>query len=196
MTAGTMDSTDYATLSLSELSAALAGIARETQATFGGFDSRQLNWRPDAARWSVGQCFDHLVKSNDLMCQAAERALGDSAPRTLWERVPLVPGVLGRMLIRSQAPSSTRKFIAAPTAHPATSDIAVDIIQRFVDQHHDAVARLQALDERAAARAIMTSPFVSVIIYSVLDGWRLVVAHDRRHVEQARRVTLLPEFPF
>jgi hypothetical protein len=41
----------------------------------------------------------------------------------------------------------------------------------------------------------MTSPFVRFITYSVLDGWRLAVAHDRRHFEQARRVTLMPEFP-
>jgi hypothetical protein len=41
----------------------------------------------------------------------------------------------------------------------------------------------------------MTSPFVKVIAYSVLDGWRLVVAHGWRHVEQARRVTESPGFP-
>ena len=54
---------------------------------------------------------------------------------------------------------------------------------------------MRALDEGDAAHAILTSPFSRVVIYSVLDGLRLVVAHDRRHFEQARRVTLLPEFP-
>ena len=34
----------------------------------------------------------------------------------------------------------------------------------------------------------MVSPFVAAITYSVLDGLRLVVAHDHRHFEQARRV--------
>ena len=86
-------------------------------------------------------------------------------------------------------------FTAPAQAHPAASDIEADIIQRFVEQHRDAVARLQALDERRAARVIMTSPFVRVITYSVLDGWRLVFAHDRRHFEQARRVAELSEFP-
>ena len=41
----------------------------------------------------------------------------------------------------------------------------------------------------------MTSPFARIITYSVLDGWRLMLAHDRRHVEQARRVVQSPEFP-
>jgi hypothetical protein len=186
---------DYTTLSLAEVRTELENSARETQATFGGLDARQLNWRPDGARWSVAQCLEHLLTANHLMFRAAEDALNDARPRTLWQRLPFLPGVLGRMLIRSQSPNAVRKFTAPSKAQPATSDIAADIIQRFVEQHRDAVARVQALDERDAARAIMTSPFIRVVTYSVLDGWRLVVAHDRRHFEQARRVTSSPGFP-
>jgi DinB superfamily len=186
---------DYTTLSLAEVTAGLDDIAREAHATFGRLDARQLNWRPDPAQWSVAQCFEHLIAANRLIFQAADEALSGTQPRTIWQRLPILPGVLGRMLIRSQAPTATKKFSASPKAQPATSDIAADIIQRFVDQHRDAVARAQTLDERAASRAIMTSPFINVITYSVLDAWRLVLAHDRRHVEQARRVTQSPGFP-
>ena len=186
---------DYATLSLADVRNGLESIGRETQAMFGGFDGRQLNWRPDATRWSVAQCFEHLMTANRLMFQAAEDALNSVTPRTVWQRLPVLPGVFGRMMVRSQAPGAARKFTAPSKAKPATSDIAADIIQRFVEQHRHAAARVQALDEQDAARAIMTSPFVRVITYSVLDGWRLVVAHDRRHFEQARRVTLTPGFP-
>ena len=186
---------DYTTLSLAEVRTELEDVARETQATFGGLDARQLNWRPDAASWGVGQCLQHLLTANCLMFRAAEDALNDTRPRTLWQRLPLLPGVFGRMLIRSQAPNAARKFTAPSKARPATSDIAADIIQRFVEQHRDASARVQELDERDAALTIMTSPFIRVVTYSVLDGWRLVVAHDRRHFEQARRVTMSQGFP-
>jgi hypothetical protein len=185
---------DYTTLSLSEVRNALDEIARETLATFGALDARQLNWRPDATRWSVAQCFDHLLAANRLMLQAAKDALDDARPRTLWQRMPVLPGVLGRLLIRSQAPDNVRKYTASPLAQPASSDIAADIIQRFVAQHHDVVTWVHALDERDATRAIMTSPFIRVVTYSVLDSCRLVVAHDRRHFEQAHRLTLLREF--
>lgn len=186
---------DYATLSLSDVRSGLESVAREAEATFGGLDATRLNWRPDATRWSVAQCFDHLVTANRLMVRAAEDALNDASPRTVWQRLPILPGVLGPLMVRSQAPSTARKFKAPSTAQPAPSDIAADIIQRFVEQHRDAVAQVQALDERDAARAIMTSPFIRLVTYSVLDGWRLVFAHDRRHVEQARRVTQSPGFP-
>ena len=186
---------DYTTLSLPEVRTGLDGIAREAQLTFGAFDARQLNWRPGTERWSVAQCFEHLLAANRLMFQAAEDAVNDTAPRTVWRRLPLLPKMFGRLLVRSQSPDTTRRYTASAKAQPAASDIAADVIQRFAEQQRTAVARLQTLGERDAARTIMTSPFASFITYSVLDGWRLVFAHDRRHFEQARRVTLSPGFP-
>ena len=184
---------DYATLSLSDVKSGLETVAREAQATFGALDARQLNWKPDATRWSVGQCFEHLLMANRLMLQSAERALQGTP--TIWQRVPGLPVMFGRMLIRSQAPTATRRFKASPDARPTNSDVAADVIQRFVEQHRHAVSSVQTLDEQLAARTIMTSPFAKVVTYSVLDGWRLLFAHDHRHFEQARRVTQLPGFP-
>ena len=186
---------DYTTLSLAEVRTGLDGLAREAQATFGAFDTRQLNWRPDAARWSVAQCFEHLLQMNRLMIQAAADGLNEKVPRTIWQRLPVLPAVLGRVMVRSQLPDSTRKFTSPSRGRPSNSDIAADVVARYVEQQRDAVMRLQAIDEHDAARAIMISPFIKVVTYSVLDGWRLIFAHGRRHVEQARRVTTAPGFP-
>jgi hypothetical protein len=186
---------DYTALSLAEVRTALGDVARDAESTFSRLNARQLNWRPDATRWSVAQCFEHLLKANRLMVSASERALKAGRSRSIWERVPVLPGVFGPMLIRSQTPGSPRKFTAPAPARPASSDIAADVIRRFVEHHRDIVTSLQGLDERVAAQTIMTSPFIRVITYRVQDGCRLMAVHDRRHVEQARRVMLLPEFP-
>jgi hypothetical protein len=186
---------DYTTLSLADVKAGLADIGRDVEHTFGPLTARQLNWRQDATRWSVAQCLEHLLTTNQLMFSQADDALNPAHPRSIWQRLPGLPAMFGTLLVRSQAPQATRKYKAPTPARPSTSDIAADIVQRFVAQHREAVERVAALDERRAARAIMTSPFASVITYSVLDGWRLVLAHDRRHIGQARRVTEAGEFP-
>jgi uncharacterized damage-inducible protein DinB len=186
---------DYTKLSLVDVRAALDDIARETQATFGRLGEHQLNWRPDATRWSVAQCLEHLLVSNRLIFSAAGEALAPSAPRTIWQRLPVLPGLFGQLLIRSQAPGGTRKYRAAPDAQPSASNITADIVQRFVAQQWEAATFLQTLDEQTAGRVIITSPFVRFMTYSMLDACRLVVAHGRRHFEQARRVTEMPGFP-
>jgi DinB superfamily len=180
--------TDYTNLLPADIAAALEAIASDTEAVFGPLDARRLNWRPDARQWSIAQCFDHLLNANRLMFQAADAALTGAAPRTIWQRLPLVPGMLGRALIRSQSPAGRRKYTAPLQARPAASDLAPDVVRRFMEQQRQAATTASALDGARAARIIMTSPFVRVVTYSVLDGWRIVVAHNHRHIEQARRV--------
>jgi hypothetical protein len=190
---------NYPALSLIEVKNALEDIARDAEAQFGGLHAGQLNWRPDANRWSVAQCFDHLLTANRLILERADEALADAGPRTIWQRLPVLPAVFGWLLVRSQAPGGTRRFTAPPAAQPSPSSIAADVVSRFVRQQREsaarAAARVQAIGVRAAADVIMTSPFVTFITYSVLDGLRLIVAHNHRHVEQARRVTQSPGFP-
>jgi hypothetical protein len=185
----------YTTLSLDEVTAEHAAIARDAATTFGGLDDRQLNWRPDDARWSVAQCFDHLLATNAAMFRSIDAALDPARPRTVWQRLPVLPGLFGSMLIRSQAPGATRKYTAPKPATPSTSAIDGRIVQRFVAQQDEAAARVRALAGRDAARVVMISPFASFVVYSVLDGCRLIVTHQRRHFEQARRVMQEPGFP-
>jgi len=186
--------THYTNLSLADACAALAAIARDTQSVFGTLDERQLNWRPDTTRWSVAQCFDHLLNANREMFQAIDAAMDASQPQTLWQRLPLLPRLFGRLLITSQMPEAARKFSAPPAIVPAASAIDPGIVDRFVAHQHEAAARIRSLEGRDVTR-IMVSPFVSFITYSVLDGCRLIVTHEARHVEQARRVTREAGFP-
>jgi hypothetical protein len=183
----------YTTLSLGEVASALRDVAVEAQTAFGNLDARQLNWKPGAERWSVAQCVQHLLTANQLIVQKADDALRNG-PRTVWQRVPLLPRLWGLALIRSQAPGVTRKYVAPVTARPTASAIPGDIIQHFADQHRAIADAVQGLSERDAARAIMVSPFIRVVTYSVLDAYRLVAAHDHRHLAQARRVMTSPGF--
>ena len=186
---------DYTALSLDGVVAEIDAMSRDAQAAFGGLEGRQLNWRPDADKWSVAQCLDHLLNANREMFQALDAAVEPAGRRTIWQRLPLLPGLFGRLMVQSQTPGSGRTFTAPRKAHPASSDIDAGIVARFIAQQREAAARIRGLDGGDAARIVMVSPFVRFITYSVLDGCRLVAAHERRHLEQARRVTEAPGFP-
>jgi hypothetical protein len=185
----------YTTLSLADVAAELSVIALDAESVFGRLDEHQLNWRPDAASWSVAQCFDHLLNANHEMFQAIDAATDGSSPPTVWQRLPVLPRVFGSMLIKSQMPETRRKSRAPRKTEPSASGIDPRIIERFVAYQHEAAARVRSLDARDVGRIIMASPFVSFVSYSVLDGCRIIVTHERRHFEQARRVTQEPGFP-
>ena len=184
----------YTTLTPAQIAEEFAAIARETRSVFGGYDAAQLNWQPQAGSWSIAQCFEHLLKINDRMIDAIARTAGPGSVQTIWQKLPLWPALMGRILVSSQAPGGPRKFAAPAIAQPASSTVAPDILDRFVawqDTGTAAVRNLGAED----ARRIMVSPFLAQITYSVLDAWRLIAAHQRRHFAQARRVAGHPGFP-
>ena len=189
-----MARTRYTTLSPAQLADEFSAIARDAATAFAGFGGTQLNWQPHADSWSIAQCFDHLLKADHEMLQAIGRALDRRVTPTVWQRLPLWPRLFGWMLITSQAPGSKQKYTAPARAQPVSSDIAPDTIERFIAWQHIGIAGLRTLSA-ADAQRIMMSPFVAQITYSVLDGYRLIAAHQRRHFEQATRVTAHPEFP-
>ena len=184
----------YTTLSPAALADEFSNIGREAAAVFGAYGARQLNWQPHASSWSIGQCFDHLLKANGGMFQAMSNALRRDAAQSIWQRLPLWPRLLGWMLITSQAPGGKGKYTAPASAQPTSSQITPDIIERFAACQRLGIADLGALGSEET-RSIMVSPFAPQITYSVLDGYRLIAAHQRRHFEQARRVAAHPEFP-
>ena len=185
---------NYTAMSLTGVMDEFRAIAEDTRTVFGSLSEGQLNWRPDETRWSVAQCFDHLLVSNALMFKSMDGAIAGRRSPTFWQRVPLLPRIHGWMLVKTQSPQASRRFTAPQPARPAMSAIGRDVIDRFIACQHEAIGRIQSLGDRDADR-IMVSPFASFITYSVRDGYRIIAAHQRRHFEQARRVRETPRFP-
>jgi hypothetical protein len=186
---------DFTRLSLSELLAETEAIAAEAQRAFGHLDTQQLNWKPGAESWSVAQCLEHLLTANDEMFRPLDEALADTKRKTFFERLPVLPGLAGRIMVKVVSPGYRQKLKAPPSARPSASAIDAQIVNRFVTQQREIIERMKRLDRPDAARIVMTSPFVSFITYSLLDACRLIVAHERRHLAQARAVMESPDFP-
>jgi hypothetical protein len=186
---------DYTTLTFEQIAGEFPAMARDAAAALGRLDAVQVNWKPDAARWSVAQCLEHLLLSNEQMLGAMEAAVDNPGSRTIWQRLPFAPRLLGRLMVSSLGPTVSRRFTAPTAAQPSASSVDPAIVWRFVDSQEATRARVAALAERGAGPVVMVSPYSSMVTYSVLDGCRLIVAHQRRHFEQARRVLSTPGFP-
>lgn len=185
----------YTSLSLPDVVTEAEAIAVDADRTFGPLTPAQLNWKPDATSWSVGQCLDHLIQTDSKIGAALDEVITGRKQARLLERVPGLAGFFGRLMVKSLGPQVTRKMKAPATARPTTSDVSGDIVVRFLANHDQTIERMKALASRDPASAIITSPFASVVVYSALDACRIVVAHDRRHMAQAERVMAVPGFP-
>ncbi|MBO0726181.1 MAG: DinB family protein [Blastocatellia bacterium] len=185
----------YQNLTLPQIYDESESIAVDAKALFGHLNPEQLNWKPAADSWSVAQCLDHLISSNQSYDPVFDRILKGEYRKTFLHRLPFLPAFMGRTLIKAMAPDAARKFKAPAASQPSSSSIDPQIVERFVAHQRALLAKMRLVEDRAPAEIIITSPFVSVVIYSLLDAFRLLVTHERRHLAQAQRVMEMKGFP-
>ncbi len=174
----------------------LEKVTADVRSTFADLSAGQLNWKPDATRWSVAQCLDHLIVTNRLYFPILAGVRQGRNP-TFWEKHSPLSGVFGRFLIKALSPDYKRKTKTSGRSQPAMGEIDTGITERFAQQQCELIQEFQAL---AAAdidlsTSIITSPLGSFITYSIDHAISILVVHEQRHVEQAKRVTITPGYP-
>jgi len=170
-------------------------VAGETKRVFGQLSGEQMNWKPSEGEWSIGQCFDHLIISNRPFVPLFEEILSGRRRPRLWERVPLLPRLFGRLLIDTLRPDSGRKVKARPAFSPSRSYIAPAIIAAFLEQQDRLLRLMEASRGLDLDRVTITSPVVRFVTYSLMDACRIIVVHEQNHFVQATQVIRSPGFP-
>jgi hypothetical protein len=180
---------------LSNLIAGVESNAAEARSKFGALSKEQLNWKPSAEGWSVGQCFDHLIKGDDGILAKIEPITEGRHKPKFFERVPFLPKLFGHFLLKAVAPENPKKMKNPAVIDPAQSDIEADVVEKYLGVQKRAAAAMQASGNVDLEKTVMTSPVASFITYSVMDGYRVIVTHDQRHLRQAERVMQTEGFP-
>ena len=186
---------DYQTLTLPQIFGEAEAIVSDARTLFDHLNERQLNWKPDGDSWSVAQCLEHLISTNREFFSVFDRILKGDYRKTLLHRMPVLPSVFGRMMVKALSPNSHQKFKAPGAVRPSSSSIDLQIVGRFITQQRETLAKMRSLEKNDPAKTIITSPFASVLVYSLLDAFRIIVAHERRHFAQAQRVMETDGFP-
>ena len=84
-----------------------------------------------------------------------------------------------------------------PPAEAQLSASAIDegIIARFTAHQREVIQHMTLPAGRDLSAIMVTSAVAPVAFYSALDAFRILVAHERRHMAQAERVTHADGFP-
>lgn len=180
---------------LPDLIAEAHAISNDVKSSFAALTPEQLNWKPDENSWSVAQCLDHLIVINRPYLDIIDNVTAGRYPKTFLHRLPLLPGILGKLLIKSLAPESTRKLKASAKYMPSASSIDAGIVQSFLDSQNLLVEKMKSTRGLDLDTIVITSPVASVVAYSLLDAFRIIVVHEQRHMAQAGRVMQSAGFP-
>lgn len=167
----------------------------EYEKEIGPLNSEQLNWKPNAASWSVGQCVDHVIITNKLYFIIFDTLLNGTKPSNFWEKVPFLPGFFGSFLIKTTQPIINKKNKTLPVFEPSKSEIRDDIINTFFENQKVLIDYMKRSDSVDHENTIVTSPATKIITYSLHDVCIILSGHEERHLNQARNVMELDGFP-
>lgn len=181
--------------SLAGLIAQAKEIARHAEQEFGDLSVEQINWKPDRDQWSIGQCFDHLIKSNQAYYPTFEKVVRREKKSTFWERIPGMPAVWAKMLLNLLEPDSATKLKAPGIFKPTRSSIDEYIVGRFIEEQGKLISFMKETALPELEKIIVSSPVSGLITYSLIDCYRILITHERRHFHQAKRVMESNAFP-
>ena len=179
---------------MSEIISELQTITDGTQKTFGKFSAEQINWKPSETGWSVGQCFEHLIKTNELFYGKLDEIAAGKQKNSFLENYSPLSGFFGNLLI-SSLKKDERKFKAPSRKIVPPSEIDANIIEIFAAHQAELIGKIKQTETANWNKTKITSPFMKLMTYKLSDGYKIVVEHERRHFRQAERVTKENNFP-
>ena len=150
--------------------------------------AKDQDWvtRPSPDAWSASECVQHLNATSREMVPLIIEQLGASSRVDGTLRLRL--DFMGWLIWKSSSPPAKMKFkTPAPFVPSDVRSKREDLISWGVRQA-GVLGALDAADGHPLARLKIVSPFDRRVRYNLYSAFRIIAAHQRRHLDQAEKV--------
>jgi hypothetical protein len=164
-------------------------ISGEADALVAPLSDAQYAWQPAPDAWSVAQCLDHLNTTAREYLPMMDEGIADAIRRGLYKPGPYVYNWIGRTMVWAVKPETRIRAKTPKTFQPPAGRPRHDVMAAFRAYQVQYIDRLRQANGLDLARARVSSPVVRWIRMPLGSGFAMMIAHERRHLQQARRVT-------
>jgi len=169
-------------------------ITAEFKSTFGPLTTEQLNWKPDSNSWSIAQNIEHLIVINETYDPIIKALKAGTLKLPLISKAGFMVSFFGKAILKSVKPDGAWKIKTFTNAQPSQSYIDGDIIKKF-EIHQEWLKKLiESCGDLIKKQAVIYSPANKNIVYKLETAFEIIVAHESRHFEQAKRVLMQMNF--
>ena len=173
----------------------VTSIKQDAGGLMTGLTDEQFNWRPGPNRWSMGECFDHLnISAKTLFVPGIDAAIADARSRGLRGTGPFVHPALQRWFLHVSEPPPKVRFKAPNKVKQKAPRPLHDVRQEFLDWQDRLAERIPLADGLDLRHAGHASP-LPLWRWTLGTYFAVCLAHERRHIWQARQVRNEPGFP-
>ena len=184
---------------LEEFRAEFEALSTDAGALVSPLTDAQFSWSPSPDVWSVGQCIEHLNVTARAYLPALDEGIASAIRAGVYGTGPFTYNILGRLMVRSMEPPPLFRFkapmIFAPPAAPQTQRTRSEIMAGFRGYQVQYIDRLRQANGVDLAKARVSSPANRLLHISLGAGFALQIAHERRHLWQAKQLLMRGDFP-
>jgi DinB family protein len=170
-------------------------IAEQAKSLTEELSEAQFNWGPKPGEWSIQECLAHLIIVGQQEIKLIESAVQSGRQKGITGVGPFRYGFLERAILRQTEPPVRRKFTAPARFRPVDGQPLTAIVPTFLhlqSQLGRIAGDCEGLD---LARVKVATPITRWLKFSLGITLAQTAAHERRHLEQARRVREHSQFP-
>jgi len=173
----------------------LLSVRQDATGLMSGLSETQFNWRPEPGRWSIAGCFDHLNKSAaQLFIPKMDLAIAHARAAGLRSDGPFTYTAFERWCVKTNDAPAKMRFKAPKAVRPEPEKRIEDVRAEFLRWQDELARRLRDADGLDLAKTKEKSP-IPFVKWSLGAFILLMLAHERRHIHQARQVRQSPAFP-
>ena len=170
-------------------------LSADAVALVDGLDDDRFNWRPPTGSWSIAQCLEHLNVTARVYLPRLDEGIADGIRRGLYGEGPFSYNWIGRLLVSWNEPPPRFRAKSPAMFLPAAHRRRQDVLAAFRAYQKQYIDRLRQASGLDLAKARVRSPAAAWIRMPLGSGFALMIAHERRHLWQARQVLARKDFP-
>jgi hypothetical protein len=163
-------------------------IKAEARQLTSGLTESQFNWRPAPDQWSIEECLSHLTMVGQWELRAIEDAVERGRAAGITGAGPFSYGPIERFILDMTRPPVRTKLPAPKRFVPLHGQPVTAIMPTFLHVQNMFQLQMQRSEGLDLARVKVATPISRFLRMSLGAMFAQAAAHERRHLEQARRV--------
>lgn len=179
---------------IDNFSIALNNNLKRIDSTINLLSLNQISWKPGLKIWSVGECINHLVVTNELYLKKMKEIVYRSTS-DLNVSFNYSQSITGKLITNTVDPKNVKKFKTFKVFDPSKSSASNSAVQNYALIMKRFIEMVKDMSGINLKKIKFSSPVNKFIRINLGDPLIFIPRHDERHLIQAERIMDLKEFP-
>ena len=145
----------------------------------------QLNFKPDADKWSVLQCVEHLNRYSEYYLKTIENKLSKAKEKGAEE---VKYSWFGRMSIKSIHPDNRKKSKTLARLNPAASEVNRGILQDFITHQKTLLTLMDKAEKHSLNSIKIPADVFKLLKLRLGECFEFLIVHQQRHILQMKEL--------